>query len=110
MSKKRRLLGLLPIPLAWLLSDGTFSQFIALMIGGLVFWVPYWLAWWLSDGFDLSQYANDCYCCHCDHLSSPYDIDGGYSDPAPVVKADFNMFTNKIGLSKGQGANKRFLC
>ena len=46
MSKKRQLLALLPIPLAWLLSDGTLHQFIALMVGGLVFWIPYWLAWW----------------------------------------------------------------
>jgi len=107
MSKKRRLLGLLPIPLAWLLSDGTFIQFFHLMVGGSVFWIPYWLAWWLSDGFDLSQYASDCHCCDCDD-PDPYSFYDDYSDPVPA-KADFNPFTNKPGLSKGEGGNKTFL-
>lgn len=109
MSKKRQLLALLPIPLALLLSDGTLHQFIALMVGGLVFWIPYWLAWWLSDGFDLSQYASDCHCCGCYQPPDPYDFYEDYSDPVSA-KADFNPFTNKPGLSKGEGGNKRFIC
>ncbi|MGP8438175.1 hypothetical protein ACT2FY_09535 [Paraburkholderia fungorum] len=51
MSRPRKLLGLVPFAAAWLLSDKTASSFFVMLVGGFVFWVPYWLAWWLSDGF-----------------------------------------------------------
>jgi hypothetical protein len=53
ISRPRRLLGLLPVAAAWLLSDATTASFVTMLTGGLVFWVPYWLAWWLSDGFSI---------------------------------------------------------
>ena len=51
ISRPRKLLGLVPVVAAWVLSDKTASSFLAMLVGGLVVWVPYWLAWWLSDGF-----------------------------------------------------------
>jgi len=24
-----------------------------MLVGGMIFWIPYWLAWWLSDGFNI---------------------------------------------------------
>lgn len=44
----------LPLPAAAALSasGGNFlADYIPMLVGGLVFWIPYWLAWWLSDGF-----------------------------------------------------------
>lgn len=53
ISRPRKLLALVPVAAAWLLSDKTASSFLVMLIGGLVFWIPYWLAWWLSDGFSI---------------------------------------------------------
>ena len=53
LSTPRHLLILLPIPLAYFMSDRTMANFFAMFIGGLVFWIPYWLALWLSDGFKI---------------------------------------------------------
>ena len=51
ISRPRKLLALLPILVAFWLSDKTGLSFFQMLVGGLVLWVPYWLAWWLSDGF-----------------------------------------------------------
>jgi hypothetical protein len=51
--KFQRLLAFLPIPVAYIMSDGTLNNVLVMLISGLVFWIPYWLAWWLSDGFAL---------------------------------------------------------
>ncbi|CAB1371181.1 conserved protein of unknown function (plasmid) [Denitratisoma oestradiolicum] len=48
---KKLLLYAAPIPIAFVLSDHSFSDFIKMLGGGLMFWIPYWLACWLSDGF-----------------------------------------------------------
>lgn len=51
MTPRRKLLGLVPFAAAWLLSDKNVHDFLVMMVGGLVIWIPYWIAWWLSDGF-----------------------------------------------------------
>jgi hypothetical protein len=44
-------LGLLPLVIAFLLSDKTIHGFSIMMVGGSFLWIPYWLAWWLTNGF-----------------------------------------------------------
>lgn len=49
---QRRWMLWLPMPAAALMAaPGQFADYIHLLIGGLIFWIPFWLAWWLSDGF-----------------------------------------------------------
>ena len=48
---QRRWLAWLPLPAAALLSGGSLGGFFDTLLGGCIWWVPYWLAWWLSDGF-----------------------------------------------------------
>lgn len=52
MSKASKAMGLVPFFLSSLLSDWSLSQFFIMLLGGMVFWIPYWLAWYLSDGFE----------------------------------------------------------
>lgn len=51
MSKASKFFGLIPFILSALLSDWHVGQFFAMLLGGMVFWLPYWIAWYLSDGF-----------------------------------------------------------
>lgn len=53
MSRSRRLLALAPVVAAFAFSDKTLASFGMMLVGGLIFWIPYWLAWWLSDGFSI---------------------------------------------------------
>ena len=49
---QRRWMFWLPLPAtALMVAPGQFADFLPLLVGGLVFWIPCWLAWWLSDGF-----------------------------------------------------------
>lgn len=55
---KRRWMLWLPIPIAALFADGS-GEFLPMLVGGLILWVPFWLAWWLSDGFrGMSQWPS----------------------------------------------------
>ena len=52
---RRRWMLWLPLPAAGVLalSSGNFSaDFVPMLGGGVIFWIPFWLAWWLSDGFE----------------------------------------------------------
>lgn len=53
MNRFRKLLALIPVIIAFLVCDKTWTDFAAMMIGGLILWIPYWLAWWLSNGFNI---------------------------------------------------------
>lgn len=48
---KKLLLYAAPIPMAFALSDHSLADFGKMLVGGLVFWIPYWLACWLSEEF-----------------------------------------------------------
>ena len=48
---QRRWLAWLPVLAAALLSGGSLSGFLEMLLGGLIWWIPYWLAYWLSDRF-----------------------------------------------------------
>lgn len=51
---RRRWMLWLPLPVAAVLaaSGGNFcADYIPMLGGGLIFWIPFWLAWWLSNGF-----------------------------------------------------------
>jgi len=52
-SRRRWMLWLpLPAAAAFSASGGNFlADYIPMLGGGLIFWIPFWLAWWLSDGF-----------------------------------------------------------
>jgi hypothetical protein len=50
--------GLLPLAVAFLLSDKTIHGYAVMMVGGLFLWIPYWLVWWLTDGFRSVRYAD----------------------------------------------------
>ena len=55
---QRRWLAWLPVPAAALLSGGSLSDFFAMLLGGCIWWGPFWLAYWLSDGFTtFSEYS-----------------------------------------------------
>ena len=51
ITRTGKLLALAPVAASFLLSDKTLASFGVMLVGGMVFWIPYWLAWWLSDGF-----------------------------------------------------------
>ena len=55
MTRFQKLLFFLPVAIAFELCDKSFFDFIKTIIGGFIFWVPYWLAWWLSDGFSMKS-------------------------------------------------------
>jgi hypothetical protein len=59
MSPPRKLLGLVPVASAILLSDKSIFGIAEMLIGGMVFWIPFWLAWWLSDGFSIFKHPCD---------------------------------------------------
>ena len=48
---QRRWMLWLPIPASILLSAHDWQNIPALLVGGCIFWIPFWLAWWLTDGF-----------------------------------------------------------
>jgi hypothetical protein len=51
---RRRWMFWLPLPAAAVFSafgGHAFSDYIPMLGGGLIFWIPFWLACWLSDGF-----------------------------------------------------------
>lgn len=55
--------GLVPFELAFLLCDGTWAAYLRMLVGGLVFWIPYWAGWWLiffiaaRDGWEWAVYT-----------------------------------------------------
>ena len=55
MNRFQKFLFFAPVFAAFELCDKTLADFFKMMIGGLIFWIPYWLAWWLSDGFALPE-------------------------------------------------------
>lgn len=47
----RRWMLWLPAPISFAIAGTDLTALPALLVGGLIFWIPYWFAWWLSDGF-----------------------------------------------------------
>ena len=77
---RKRLLYAAPIPIAFLLSDHTLASFGMMMVGGSIFWIPYWLACWLSEGFsDLPPTTGG-------RLYQAMDINPATGEYVPVLK------------------------
>ena len=47
----RRWMLWLPVPASVWLALPEWQHIPAMLLGGLIVWIPFWLAWWLSDGF-----------------------------------------------------------
>jgi hypothetical protein len=48
---QRRWMLWLPVPASVWLAVPDWHHIPAMLVGGCIFWIPFWLAWWLSDGF-----------------------------------------------------------
>lgn len=56
---QRRWLAWLPLPAAALMSGGSLGGFFEMLLGGCIWWIPFWLAYWLSDRFTtFSEYSD----------------------------------------------------